>query len=118
MSCALADGLGALQSGTTKLAGGADKLSSGASQLATGARKASSGASQLADGGEQLGSGSTKLASGLQKGADQVPAYDAQEGRDLARVIAAPVAARAATVASAEFLRRTPAKNRTIRSAP
>jgi putative membrane protein len=94
----LASGLVRLEGGTTKLAGGADELASGASRLASGARKASSGASQLASGGEKLGHGSTQLASGLQKGASQVPAYDAQEGRDLARVIAAPVAARAATV--------------------
>ena len=94
----LATGLDRLQGGTSRLAGGADKLASGATQLASGARQASSGADRLADGGEQLDSGSTRLADGLQQGADQVPSYDAQEGRDLARVIAAPVAARAGTV--------------------
>lgn len=94
----LADGVGALRGGARQLAGGADRLASGTTELSDGARSASSGADQLAAGGEQLDSGSTRLASGLREGAEQVPAYDAAEGRSLARVIAAPVASRTGTV--------------------
>ncbi len=94
----LASGVARLQGGARKLAGGADRLASGATDLADGARRASSGADRLAEGGDRLGSGSSRLADGLEQGAQQVPAYDAQEGRDLARVIAAPVAARTDTL--------------------
>ena len=89
----LADGTRRLANGTDRLSSGARDLADGATTLAGGAREASSGADRLATGTSRLGDGSTRLADGLQKGAQQVPTYDDQERRDLADVIASPVAA-------------------------
>ena len=89
----LADGTARLASGTDRLATGSQRLSGGAAKLAEGAGRASDGASQLAAGTDRLGSGSSRLADGLDQGAQAIPTYDAKQRRDLADVIAAPVAA-------------------------
>ena len=89
----LADGTQKLATGAAEVADGAAKLSEGAGRLAEGAGQASDGAGRLADGTAELGSGSEELADGLQRGADAIPVYDDEERRDLAGVIAEPVAA-------------------------
>jgi putative membrane protein len=90
----LAAGTTDLAAGAERLASGSQRLAAGAGRLADGARRASTGADRLADGTGRLGDGSTKLADGLDRGAEAIPAYDAGESKDLADVIAAPVAAR------------------------
>ena len=90
----LADGTGRLASGAGKLGDGARKLGDGAGRLADGATEAADGADRLADGTTELGSGSDQLADGLDRGADAIPTYDDKERRDLAGVIAEPVASR------------------------
>jgi putative membrane protein len=89
----LAGGADELTDGTRKLAGGAQRLADGSRELAGGAREAEGGAERLASGGAQLDDGSQQLATGLGRGAEAVPSYDEKESRELADVIAAPVAA-------------------------
>lgn len=89
----LAGGATKIADGTRRLAEGTTKLADGAARLAAGAGKASDGASRLADGTDRLGDGSQQLADGLDRGADAIPVYDDQERKDLADVIAEPVAA-------------------------
>jgi putative membrane protein len=89
----LAAGADRLTSGTRKLAGGADRLTDGSRKLADGADRASSGAQRLASGGQQLDDGSRQLADGLERGAEAIPTLDKKESRQLADVMAAPVAA-------------------------
>ncbi|QIK66240.1 hypothetical protein G7072_07675 [Nocardioides sp. HDW12B] len=90
----LADGTGRLADGAARLSSGSQRLGDGARRLSDGAQQAASGADQLAEGTGRLGDGSTRLADGLDRGAEAIPAYDAEESKDLADVIAAPVAAR------------------------
>lgn len=89
----LADGAGKLTDGTRRLASGADRLASGSERLASGADKAADGATRLSTGGERLDDGSQQLAGGLERGAEAIPAYEPKESKQLADVIAAPVAA-------------------------
>jgi putative membrane protein len=90
----LADGARTLADGTGRLASGADQLGSGAGRLSEGATEAADGAQRLADGTDELGNGSEELADGLDRGAGAIPTYDDKERRDLAGVIAEPVASR------------------------
>lgn len=92
-SRALVDGAERLTSGTRRLSTGAERLVGGGRQLAQGAGRARDGAERLAAGSRRVGDGSQRLAGGLERGADQIPSYDAQESRRLADVIAAPVSA-------------------------
>ena len=82
-----------LASGTKELATGTRQLANGTAQSATGARKLSDGVVKLADGGEKLADGSDELATGLEKGAKQVPTYDASTRTKLAEVVTTPVTA-------------------------
>jgi putative membrane protein len=92
----LATGTEEITSGAARLATGAGGLADGAGQLSQGAGEASAGADRLAEGTDRLSSGSQELADGLDRGAEAIPAYDDQERRDLAGVIAEPVTARSA----------------------
>ncbi len=87
----LAGGADEVAAGAARLSAGTTRLAGGAERLAGGADEASSGAQRLADGTDELGAGSQQLAQGLDKGADAIPAYDDQERKDLADVIAEPV---------------------------
>ncbi|GAA4342571.1 YhgE/Pip domain-containing protein [Microbacterium rhizosphaerae] len=88
----LAAGARQLAGGGSQLAGGASQLAGGASQLAVGASGASDGASQLAGGATQLAGGVSSLASGLDKAASSIPRYTDAQAKDLASVVATPVA--------------------------
>jgi len=106
----LADGATQSADGADQLAAGATDLAAGLGQLASGAEQAAAGAPQLADGATQLSTGATTLGEGLGEladgagslagGLDQavaaVPSYDESEARDLASVVADPVAAEGA----------------------
>ena len=88
----LADGLKKLHSGSTQLAGGADQLASGTDQLASGAKDAADGSAQLVDGAKQINDGSQNLATGLADAADQIPTYTDSQAKNIATVVATPIA--------------------------
>lgn len=98
----LAAGARRLDAGTGRLGQGAGRLGDGAVRLAAGAASASEGASRLADGSTRLadgsarlGSGSHELAGGLAQGADRIPSYTPEQRRQIADVVAQPVASEA-----------------------
>ena len=87
----LSDGAAQVAGGTQELAAAAPQLSSGASQVATGAASADQGATSLAKGLHSLESGSSELASQLDKGRTKIPASDASQRAEQAKVISDPV---------------------------
>ena len=93
-----AAGLPAVESGIAQTAGGASQLAAGSGALVDGANGLASGASQLAagsgalvTGANELASGASTLATGLQSGADQIPATDADAAAATAAIVADPV---------------------------
>lgn len=90
----LAGGVSRLAAGVRELRTGAVEAADGATRLAGGSEEAAAGAGRLAEGSDRLQDGSTELADGLEDGARAVPAYEPEEGKELADVIAAPVTAR------------------------
>ncbi|WP_277207492.1 YhgE/Pip domain-containing protein [Isoptericola croceus] len=82
-----------LSTGVSQFAAGVDRLDAGAQELATGTDGLADGASGLADGVGQLASGTDDLAGGLDEAAAGIPTYTDGERRNLASVVANPVAA-------------------------
>ncbi|WP_405373816.1 MULTISPECIES: YhgE/Pip family protein [unclassified Microbacterium] len=96
----LADGAGELASGAGQLADGARTFAAGAGTAASGTESLADGVGQLADGaGEvsdgvgQLADGTGDLADGLDQAVDGIPSYSDDEAKDLASIVANPVAA-------------------------
>lgn len=117
----LSSGLAQLKTNGPTLVDGADQLSSGASQLADGAAASASGTGRLADGASQLADGTSQLADGMvpladgitqaADGSDQLadgitdnlgalPTYTDADAKNLAGVVAAPVATRGAVAST------------------
>lgn len=117
-SAQLADGASASASGAGQLASGAAQLADGTAQLAAGMGQLASGIAQSADGGRQLADGLGQLADGATKladGADQlargvrdnlgaIPTYTDAQAKNLASVVASPVATGRFAVASTPVL--------------
>ncbi|WP_336646659.1 YhgE/Pip domain-containing protein [Microbacterium sp. USHLN186] len=82
----LSDGAGQVADGNRGLADGAHELGDGATALGDGA-------GELADGLDELASGTGDLAEGLHTAATSLPAFDQDESKSLASVIADPVTA-------------------------
>jgi putative membrane protein len=94
----LADSVPALVGAIGDAADGANQLAAGTGRLASGANDAAAGADQLADGSARLGDGADDLAAGalelengLRDGAGQVPDYDEDERKALAKTAATPI---------------------------
>jgi len=90
---ALQSGLNQLAAGTAQSATGARALSTGATQVSDGAGQLATGSQTLADGVAQLATGTDDLANGLTTAVEQVPTYTETQAKDLASVVADPVAA-------------------------
>ncbi|WP_375385559.1 YhgE/Pip domain-containing protein [uncultured Microbacterium sp.] len=87
-------GAGQSADGARRLASGGSQLSSGASQLSTGAGQLATGAQSLSDGVAQLATSTSTLADGLHTAATSVPSYTDAQAKNLAAVVADPVAAK------------------------
>lgn len=90
----LASGLTRIADGTTQSAAGARGLATGAAQLGAGADTLATGAKSLSDGVAQLATGTSSLADGLHTAAASVPSYTDAQAKNLATVVADPVAAK------------------------
>ena len=87
----LADGEKEAVDGQNKLHDGATTLQDGSSQLADGTGKLNSSTGQIADGTGQLKDGTGQLSTGLQNGTRQIPNLNAEQQKDVASVMSAPV---------------------------
>ncbi|MBB1482979.1 YhgE/Pip domain-containing protein [Tessaracoccus sp. MC1865] len=95
----LAGGVGQLDSGAQQLQTGAEEYVSGVGQYTAGVRSAAEGTDALSGGLSQLSSGAGQLSDGLElfnteltKGAEELPAYSAEDRKQLSSVAASPVA--------------------------
>jgi putative membrane protein len=90
-SGSIVSGASQISSGASQLAAGSPELNSGVSELASGADRLAAGSAGLNSGASDLTSGVSQLATGLQEGADQVPATDADAAAKTADVVVEPV---------------------------
>ncbi len=81
----LADGVGGFTSGLGRYVDGVGQTSGGANQLSIGLEQLSGGADQLADGTDQL---ATEVGNSV----DAIPTYSEDERKNLATVVATPIA--------------------------
>jgi putative membrane protein len=84
-------GIAQSAAGAARLAAGGPSLLSGARSLSTGLGGLTTGTSGAAAGAGELASGADELATGLSEGAEQVPAFDADQSAASAEVAADPV---------------------------
>lgn len=88
----LADGTDKLADGIPALVDGIGQTASGASQLADGVGSLSDGLGDAASGSRDLADGARKLADGIAEGKDKLPSYPDADRKNLADVVAAPIA--------------------------
>lgn len=87
----IASGARELDSGTGQLLSGARQLSTAATEVDRGVGTLATGVTQLSAGATQLDAGTGELAAAMTTAAKSVPAYDASQRRDIAKVAASPV---------------------------
>lgn len=93
---ALSAGIAHSASGAAQLATGVAQTASGADSLASGAVSLSNGVGSLAGGADKTSAGAASFATGLTTAVSKMPTYSSSERANLARVVAQPVAPKAA----------------------
>ena len=80
-----------LTTGISGAAGASSQLATGMASLTGGLRDAAKGASDLGGGLHQLSTAPQELGTKLQEGSDQIPAYTADQQKQLATVVTQPI---------------------------